>query len=306
MVWDSSPGGEVCPGARVPPGEGLESPDDIRDDPLRGRSPGGQADARGRGGQPGGKSAAVSTQIVGVPVARQISARRRVFALLRPPITTMASTRLASSRASVWRVVVESQIVLKIRSSSTAQQPLGDRLQVLAGLRGLRGQADAADDLHAVEVRGAGDDEAREGGVVGQARDLGVVAVADDDDAVALVRAARLAVHLLDEGAGRVDDREPARLQLGVDARRGAVRAHDDDAGVDFGEARGAAQAALLERARRPAGCGSPGRATSRGRSGGQRLLDHPDGPLDPETEPRVAGDLDVRADRVRTSAIRW
>ncbi len=47
-----------------------------------------------------------------------ISARRLVFAEMRPPTTTMTSASLASSAQAPWWPLVASQIVLTTRSSS--------------------------------------------------------------------------------------------------------------------------------------------------------------------------------------------
>ena len=59
----------------------------------------------------GSSSAAVSTWYVGAPAFRQTSAKCLVLALFRPPTTTIASTRPASSIAAFCRSSVARQIV---------------------------------------------------------------------------------------------------------------------------------------------------------------------------------------------------
>ena len=106
-------------------------------------------------------------------------------------------------------------------------QPREDRARFVHCERGLRDVGDALRvlDLEAVDVLGALHEHDPLGRLAHRAFDLLVTVVADEHDRVALLREAhRLAVHLRDQRAGRVDRVQAALARARAHARSDAVR----------------------------------------------------------------------------------
>ena len=158
-----------------------------------------------------------------------------VFALERPPTTTIRSTSPAASSVSCWRRIVTGQTVLTILSSwarETMNAASFSNFQggcvdwEMSAIRFLR-RGIAASHSSSSSTTIASGREAE------QPDDLGVLGRAEQDDRVALLdELGQLALLLDDPGAGAVDDLEAALLGALHDVRPDAVGADDDGRAV--------------------------------------------------------------------------
>ena len=169
-----------------------------------------------------------------VPAISHSRVSSLVFALERPPTTTIRSTSRASSIVSSWRRIVTGQTVLTILSSwaretmnaaSFSNFQGGWVLWLMSAMLLRRGIAASHSSSSSTTIASGAKPE--------QADDLGMVGRAEQDDRVALLdELAQLALLLDDPGAGAVDDLEAARLGALHDVRPDAVGADDDRGAV--------------------------------------------------------------------------
>ena len=209
------------------------------------------------------RSWTLSIWIAVVPAISHSRVSSLVFALERPPTTTIRSTSPAVSRVSCWRRIVTGQTVLTILSSWARDDHEGGELLELPGRLGR-----LADERHPLLARDRGlplllvvdDDRVRR--EPEHPDDLGVLRRAEQDDRVALLdEPGQLAVLLDDPRAGAVDDLEAALLGALHDVRADAVGADDDGrAVVDVVERLDRLDAQVAGGRARPPRCGRPGR----------------------------------------------
>ena len=176
----------------------------------------------------------------------------------------------------------------------TAEKRRDDGLEIRAGLRGLDDDADLLRERKPAGLFRVADDHGA-GRVRQRGLDLGVALLADDHDLVALGGKTRgRQVHLLHEGAGGVEDlvAEGAGARflvrgdaVGAQQQRVALRLlrRRDDGHALLGKASDDARVMYQ---------GAQGVDGDLGALG--RLLDHPEGPLDPVAGARLRRDLDT------------